>query len=196
MQANKSHDTVPEKALRSAIHRMGLRYRVGIRPVKQIRRTGDLVFTRARVVVLVDGCFWHGCPEHYTIAKTNAEYWAGKLQENQVRDRETDRLFTEAGWQVIRVWEHEDPELAAQRISVVVHHASPARPGSGDDGEHQGDDGPSKPAKRGRRMPVECACQPEPRRLQLTPKQIEDGPIICGLCCSPFELREDNQVPR
>jgi DNA mismatch endonuclease (patch repair protein) len=123
MQANKSRDTAPEKALRSAVHRMGLRYRVGIRPIKRSRRTGDLVFTRARVVVLLDGCFWHGCPEHHTIAKTNADYWAGKVRENQLRDRDTDRLFGEEGWHVVRVWEHENPETAARRVASVVNEA-------------------------------------------------------------------------
>lgn len=87
--------------------------------------------------------------------------------------------------------------IDAARLPFLIDLASPARPGGGDGGEDQGDDGPGKPAKRGgRRMPVECACQPGPRRLQLTPKQIEDGPIICGLCCVPFELPEDDQDSR
>jgi len=87
--------------------------------------------------------------------------------------------------------------IDAARLPFLIDLVSLARPSGGDGGEDQGDDGPGKPAKRGgRRMPVECACQPEPRRLQLTPKQIEDGPIICSLCCAPFQLPEDNQDPR
>ena len=84
--------------------------------------------------------------------------------------------------------------IDAARLPFLIDLASPGRPGGGTDGdgEDQGDDGPGKPAKRGgRRVAVECACQPEPRRIQLTPKQIEDGPIMCGLCCAPFELPED-----
>jgi DNA mismatch endonuclease (patch repair protein) len=120
MQANRPRDTAPEKALRAAVHRLGLRYRVGIRPIPQVRRTGDLVFTRCKVVVLLDGCFWHGCPEHHTVAKTHPDYWASKVRENQLRDRETDQLFGEHGWLVIRIWEHENPIDAAQRVAVAV----------------------------------------------------------------------------
>lgn len=78
------------------------------------------MFTRAKVIVLLDGCFWHGCPEHYTVSKTNPEFWANKRRENRLRDEDTDRLFGGAGWLVIRVWEHEDSAHAAQRIAEVV----------------------------------------------------------------------------
>jgi DNA mismatch endonuclease (patch repair protein) len=74
------------------------------------------VFTRAKIAVFVDGCFWHGCPAHHTVAKTNADFWAAKVGGNQSRDRETDRLLTEAGWLVVRVWEHEAADAAAQRV--------------------------------------------------------------------------------
>lgn len=120
MRSNRPRDTAPERALRSAVHALGLRYRVGMRPVSGLRRTGDLVFTRARVVVFLDGCFWHGCPAHHTIAKTNADYWADKLIRNRRRDLETDRLLADAGWIVLRVWEHENPAEAALRIAAVV----------------------------------------------------------------------------
>jgi DNA mismatch endonuclease, patch repair protein len=72
------------------VHALGLRYCVGVRPIRGLRRTGDLVFTRARVVVFLDGCFWHGCPDHHTVAKTNAAYWADKVVQNRLRDQETD----------------------------------------------------------------------------------------------------------
>ncbi|MFD1935166.1 very short patch repair endonuclease [Nonomuraea mangrovi] len=120
MQANKSRDTKPELALRRAVHALGLRYRVSTRPLQEIRRTADLVFTRAKIAVFLDGCFWHGCPEHHTKAATNADYWAEKVTRNRHRDVETDRLLAEAGWSAIRVWEHEDPLEAAVRIAEQV----------------------------------------------------------------------------
>lgn len=120
MQSNKSRDTKPEMALRRAVHALGLRYRVSTRPLPKVRRTADLVFTKAKIAVFMDGCFWHGCPEHHTKSATNAAYWAEKVRRNRERDRETDRLLNEAGWTVIRVWEHEDPVEAAERIAHQV----------------------------------------------------------------------------
>jgi DNA mismatch endonuclease (patch repair protein) len=120
MQSNKGRDTSPELALRSAAHRLGMRYRVSVRPLKDLRRTADLVFTKAKVAVFLDGCFWHGCPEHHTVAATNAAYWAEKVDANRARDRDTDRRLGEAGWTSIRVWEHEDPTEAAKRIQAAV----------------------------------------------------------------------------
>jgi DNA mismatch endonuclease (patch repair protein) len=120
MQANRSRDTKPELALRRAAHALGLRYRVSARPLPAIRRTADMVFTKAKVAVFMDGCFWHGCPEHHTRSASNAEYWAEKVRRNRERDTETDRLLTEAGWIVIRIWEHEDPVNAAARIASAV----------------------------------------------------------------------------
>jgi len=80
-----------------------------------------MVFTRAKIAVFMDGCFWHGCPEHHTKAATNAEYWAEKVRRNRERDAETDRILAEAGWTVIRVWEHEDPIASARRIAERVN---------------------------------------------------------------------------
>jgi DNA mismatch endonuclease (patch repair protein) len=85
-----------------------------------MRRTADLLFTRAKVAVFLDGCFWHGCPEHHTKSATNAEYWAEKVRRNRERDAETDRLLREKDWLVIRVWEHEDPVQAAAHIAEKV----------------------------------------------------------------------------
>ncbi|MEO3807965.1 very short patch repair endonuclease [Sphaerisporangium sp. B11E5] len=121
MQANRGRDTKPELALRRAVHALGLRYRVSIRPLPNIRRTADLVFTRSKVAVFMDGCFWHGCPQHHTKSATNADYWAEKVRRNRERDAETDRLLTEAGWTVIRIWEHENPEASANVIAAEVH---------------------------------------------------------------------------
>jgi DNA mismatch endonuclease, patch repair protein len=120
MQANRSRDTRPELALRSRLHELGLRYRVAARPLPDVRRTADLVFTRARVAVFLDGCFWHGCPEHHRPSRRNEEFWHEKIAHNRERDAETDSLLEAAGWTVIRVWEHEQPDLAAQRVRAVV----------------------------------------------------------------------------
>ncbi|MEV0401944.1 very short patch repair endonuclease [Actinoallomurus sp. NPDC050550] len=126
MQSNKGRDTRPELALRRAAHALGLRYRVSVRPLPSVRRTADLVFTRAKIAVFLDGCFWHGCPEHHTVSKTNADYWAEKVVRNRERDLETDRLLAEAGWRVLRVWEHEDPAEAAVRVAELVRRRSPS----------------------------------------------------------------------
>ncbi len=120
MQSNRPRDTKPEVRLRSALHRLGLRFRVGVRPLPGLRRTADVVFTRRRIAVFVDGCFWHGCPDHYTAPVANGEYWAEKVRVNRARDRETDARLTEEGWLVIRVWEHEDADAAALRIQAAV----------------------------------------------------------------------------
>ncbi|WP_343951473.1 very short patch repair endonuclease [Nonomuraea longicatena] len=120
MRANKGRDTKPELALRRAVYALGLRYRVSRRPVKSIRRTADLVFMGAKVAVFLDGCFWHGCPTHHTAAATNADYWQRKLQTNRARDAETNRLLEAEGWQVIRIWEHEDTDEAATRVAAAV----------------------------------------------------------------------------
>jgi DNA mismatch endonuclease (patch repair protein) len=120
MKSNKSRDTKPELALRSAVHALGLRYRVSAKPLAGLRRTADLVFPRAKVAVFLDGCFWHGCPEHHTVASANATFWAEKVEGNRTRDRNTNERLAEAGWAVVRVWEHEDPQVAAVKVAEVV----------------------------------------------------------------------------
>ena len=120
MQSNKSRDTKPELALRSAVHARGLRYRVSAKPLAGVRRTADLVFPRAKVAVFLDGCFWHGCPEHHTVASANAKFWADKVEGNRKRDRDTDSRLAEAGWVSVRIWEHEDVAEAARRVEEIV----------------------------------------------------------------------------
>ena len=120
MLGNRSRDTKPEMLVRSLVHRRGLRYRVSQRPIANIRRTADLVFRRAKVAVNVDGCFWHGCEQHYKEPKTNTEYWRNKIDGNRRRDRETDELLTAAGGLVLRFWEHEDPQDVADLIERSV----------------------------------------------------------------------------
>lgn len=120
MQSNKSRDTKPELRLRRIAHAKGLRYRVAARPLPGLRRTADMVFPGVKVAVFLDGCFWHGCPEHHTVAKTNAEYWAEKVRRNRERDRETDEALAAAGWIAFRVWEHENLEEVVERLVVLV----------------------------------------------------------------------------
>ncbi len=106
--------------MRRAAHAAGLRFRVDYRPIQELNRRADLVFTRAKVAVFVDGCFWHGCPTHHTVAKSNADFWAQKVTRNRERDAETDRLLRDAGWTVIRVWEHEPADDVVARILPSV----------------------------------------------------------------------------
>jgi DNA mismatch endonuclease (patch repair protein) len=120
MRANRSRDTKPELAVRSAAHALGLRYRVDARPLPSVRCRADLVFARCRVAVFVDGCWWHGCPLHYRSPRANAAYWASKVNRNMERDRRTYNFLAEAGWMVIRIWAHEDPDEAAQRLADVI----------------------------------------------------------------------------
>ena len=120
MQANRRRDTSPELAVRRLVHAAGLRYRVDARPMPAARHRADMIFTRARVAVFVDGCWWHGCPKHYRPPTSNAAYWAGKVTRNRERDRLADEALSAAGWAVIRIWEHEPAEPAAQRIVAAV----------------------------------------------------------------------------
>lgn len=122
MLGNRSRDTAPEVALRRLLHAQGLRYRIAARPLPSVRRTADLVFRPSKVAVFIDGCFWHRCPDHATDPKTNSDYWKPKLERNVERDRETDRLLAESGWLSIRIWEHKDPEEAANQIAEIVRH--------------------------------------------------------------------------
>ncbi|WP_426564283.1 very short patch repair endonuclease [Angustibacter sp. McL0619] len=125
MQANRGRDTGPEMALRRAVHALGLRYRVDYPPLAQFRRRrADLVFTRARLAVFVDGCFWHGCPEHHSVAKANADYWANKVAQNRARDLETDQLLANAGWRTMRFWEHQNMTEAAEDVATAVRGPS------------------------------------------------------------------------
>jgi len=127
MRANPRKDTKPERRLRSLLHGMGLRYRVDNAPIAGVRGRADLVFSRAKVAVFVDGCFWHGCPDHYRPAHKNVEFWQAKLKENQDRDHRTDAVLAANGWLSVRVWEHEDPNEAALRIAEALRAHSSAR---------------------------------------------------------------------
>jgi len=119
MKNQRRRDTKPEAALRSELWRRGLRYRVDVKVVGRRRRV-DIAFTRMKVAVFVDGCFWHRCPAHGSFPKANRAWWTEKLQANERRDRDTDDELLAAGWLVIRIWEHEDPIEAADRVEAAV----------------------------------------------------------------------------
>ncbi|WP_279586857.1 very short patch repair endonuclease [Diaminobutyricimonas sp. TR449] len=116
MQANRSRDTSPELAVRRLLHASGFRFRVNYRPQRALRRTADIVFTKARIAVFIDGCFWHSCAQHASVPRTNVEYWGPKLARNRDRDRETTDLLQREGWIVLRFWEHEAPDVVANSI--------------------------------------------------------------------------------
>ena len=116
MSRQARRDTKPEIELRRRLHRLGYRYRVNHPLPGMPRRRADLTFTAKRVAVFVDGCFWHGCPEHGTSPRNNGVWWAEKLRKNVARDRETEAVLDAAGWSVVRIWEHEDPDTATLRV--------------------------------------------------------------------------------
>ncbi|MEV8538690.1 very short patch repair endonuclease [Streptomyces sp. NPDC051572] len=120
MSRQPSKDTAAELAVRRLLHAAGLRYRVEYPVPGMARRRLDMAFTRAKVAVLIDGCFWHGCPVHATQPKANAEWWRKKLDRNMARDRETTAHLAAQGWTVLRFWEHEDPDSVAARVSATV----------------------------------------------------------------------------
>lgn len=105
-----------ERAIRSALHKMGFRFRIHYRAIVGTRRTIDIAFTRYRLAVFCDGCFWHGCPQHATQPKTNAEWWKEKIAANTARDHDTNTRLTGSGWSVLRIWEHEPIERAVAAI--------------------------------------------------------------------------------
>lgn len=121
MKANRGRETKPEVELRSQLHRRGLRFRKDFSiKVPDLRVRADIVFPAKRVAVFVDGCFWHGCPEHATQPKANAAFWSSKFAANRRRDEKVNHLLREAGWAVVRVWEHDDPEWAAEAVVRLI----------------------------------------------------------------------------
>ncbi|WP_338156686.1 very short patch repair endonuclease [Saccharomonospora azurea] len=131
MQANRRTDTKPEVALRSELHRLGYRFRKDHRldlPAG-VRVRPDIVFTRRKVAVFVDGCFWHVCPQHGRQPARNEWYWNPKLRRNVERDRCADEALAQAGWQVVRVWEHEAVSDAVARVREVLEHVFDATSG-------------------------------------------------------------------
>jgi DNA mismatch endonuclease (patch repair protein) len=120
MAATAGRNNQRERALRSELHRRGIRFRLHQRLLANARRTVDIVFISARTAFLLDGCFWHGCPTHGTWPKNNAATWRDKIEANIARDRDTDRRLINADWHVLRIWEHEPIEVAADQIETLV----------------------------------------------------------------------------
>jgi DNA mismatch endonuclease (patch repair protein) len=120
MLGNRRRDTSPELAVRRGLHARGLRYRVDLPLPFDRRRRADITFTKARVVVFIDGCFWHGCPEHYVEPKAHADYWPAKITRNRERDADTTARLRAEGWTVLRFWEHQDPEVVVGVVADLV----------------------------------------------------------------------------
>ncbi|MFI7360885.1 very short patch repair endonuclease [Streptomyces sp. NPDC050149] len=127
MSRQASRDTAPEVAVRKLLHASGYRYRLNERVPHMSRRTIDIAFTRAKVAVFLDGCFWHGCPDHATQPKSNAEWWRQKLDRNMARDAETTTHLVGQGWTVLRFWEHQPPTQVAERVAEVVDRKKSAK---------------------------------------------------------------------
>jgi DNA mismatch endonuclease (patch repair protein) len=121
MQGNRSVNSTPEVQLRSALHRHGLRFRKNVRlSVNGRSIRPDIVFSRLKIAVFVDGCFWHRCPEHGNDPRTHSGYWGPKLDRNVARDRLADATLTAAGWHVVRIWTHQDIAKAVENLSATV----------------------------------------------------------------------------
>lgn len=112
--------TDAEVALRQELYRIGLRYRVNFEVLKKPRRLADVAFPGLRIAIFVDGCFWHGCPEHASWPKQNAEFWREKIEANRHRDADTNERLRSMGWMVLRFWEHESPVEAAEVVAKTV----------------------------------------------------------------------------
>jgi DNA mismatch endonuclease (patch repair protein) len=128
MKGNHKTGTRPERRLRSFLHKRGLRFRVNY----AVRTPGceveaDIAFPHAEVAVMVDGCFWHICPTHGTRPRTNDGYWSVKLQRNVERDRRVDSDLKEAGWIIVRIWEHMTLDEAATLVNAALAERGLAR---------------------------------------------------------------------
>lgn len=138
MSNQRRRDTTPEMALRRELFRRGLRYRVDQPVVPGTRRRRvDIVFPSAKVAIFVDGCFWHGCPQHGNAVLANGWYWPTKIENNCRRDADSDLRLIAAGWTVIRVWEHEAPVRAADRIEWVLRTESDPDRAAGHSTNHE-----------------------------------------------------------
>ncbi|MFS0887098.1 very short patch repair endonuclease [Aeromicrobium sp. 179-A 4D2 NHS] len=123
--AQRTRDTTAEIQLRRELHRMGYRYRVDTVAEPSIRSKPDIVFRRKKVAVYVDGCFWHGCPEHFIPPKNNAAWWDEKISANRHRDASTRARLVEHGWRVLAFWEHEDVLVAANVVATALRSDPP-----------------------------------------------------------------------
>jgi DNA mismatch endonuclease, patch repair protein len=120
MELQRQKNTGPETRIRSVLHKIGLRYRIDYQPLGNFRRKVDIVFVKHKVAVFVDGCFWHGCPIHGTWPKSNPKFWREKIETNRKRDAQTTHVLIEAGWKVLRVWEHEPTDITIKKILALL----------------------------------------------------------------------------
>jgi DNA mismatch endonuclease (patch repair protein) len=125
MRGNKRKDTKPEVAVRSALHKLGYRFRKDyLVETEHGRVRVDIAFPRQRLAVQIDGCFWHRCPEHGNTPRANSEYWRRKLERNVARDRRNDEELSRAGWRVTRIWEHASVCVAVAQIGAIVRSSA------------------------------------------------------------------------
>jgi DNA mismatch endonuclease (patch repair protein) len=123
----RGRNTRPERQLRSLLWARGFRYRLHGRGLPG---RPDLVFLALKTVVFVDGCFWHGCPDHYVRPRSRSDFWARKLRENVNRDREQCQQLESMGWRVVRLWEHDvlgSPEKALVEVEAVLMYGGRRR---------------------------------------------------------------------
>ncbi len=121
MQRQRTSGTTAELAVRRALHRLGYRYRVDYQVLPDQRYRGDIVWRREHLVVFLDGCFWHGCPAHGTTPKSNTDWWSAKIEKNRERDLRATSLLSDAGWTVLRFWEHEPTNEIVTRIEAELN---------------------------------------------------------------------------
>jgi len=128
MSRLRRRDNGPELAVRRLLHAAGLRYRVAWPVPGQRRRTIDIAFTRLRLAIYIDGCFWHGCPQHLHVPRANRAWWVRKLETNRGRDEDATSQLTHLGWTVLRFWEHEEADEVARQVldRVAQLRADPA----------------------------------------------------------------------
>ncbi|MGH2910913.1 MAG: very short patch repair endonuclease [Solirubrobacteraceae bacterium] len=121
MRGNRRVDTLPEVRLRQLLHASGFRFRKDYRVAEgDIQVRADIVFPRQRLAVFIDGCYWHGCPEHCRMPARNAEYWEAKIARNRARDTRVTKSLTDNDWRVLRIWEHEQAALAVLRVQEAL----------------------------------------------------------------------------
>lgn len=123
MRRQRSRDTKLELKVRSGLHRLGFRFRVNVALLPGSRRTADIVFSRQRIAIFLDGCFWHGCPAHFAVPKSNSAWWSEKIYANVERDKGTNELLRREGWKVLRFWEHEACDEVVREIANFIRES-------------------------------------------------------------------------
>ena len=128
MQSVGQKDTPKELAVRKILFGKGYRYRINCKPLKNLNRKADIIFIKYKLAIFIDGCFWHLCPKHGSIPNANRKYWENKLYTNVQRDKETNEILQNNGWIVLRFWEHDDPNYAANAIICEIDRIKSVRP--------------------------------------------------------------------